>query len=217
MSNDPLPVLDGIVLSILVVMTLRGLFIGLIREAFSIAALAAACVAVAYGRDPVAAALLSLTGASLPASVAPWIAGAGLAVLSIVVVGMLGRGIRRGARAVGLGWADRLGGAALGSAEGVLIGGLVTLGAIWAFGSDAPSVAHSYSLRAYETIRERVDFEEAGLPRPSGDPTYSGTSTQRPCSRMMWISRSGASSSGTARATTSCPTYRLTWPTPEPT
>ena len=171
MSSNSLPLLDGIVLSILVVMTLRGLFIGLIREAFSIAALAAACVAVSYGRAPVAAALLSLTDSALPASVAPWIAGAGLAVVSIVVVGMLGRGVRRGARAVGLGWADRIGGGALGAAEGVLIGGLVTLGAVWALGSDAPSVADSYSLHAYETIRERVLPEGGALTPGPGNST----------------------------------------------
>ncbi len=35
MNIDPLSILDGVVLSILVVMTARGLFIGLIREAFS--------------------------------------------------------------------------------------------------------------------------------------------------------------------------------------
>lgn len=206
MSIDPLSVLDGVVLSILVVMTVRGLFIGLIREAFSIVALAMACIAVSYGRAPLASALGSMTNQGIPPSVAPWIAGALLAILSIAAVGIIGRGLRRGARAAGLGWADRIGGGALGAAEGALIGGLVIIGTVWAFGSDAPIVANSYSLRAYEKIQETVASEGIGLFPASGRPIYLGTSAQRPCSRMIWIKRSGASCSGTARATTSCPT-----------
>ncbi len=209
MSIDSLSVLDGVVLAILAVMTARGLFIGLIREAFSMAALATACIAVSYGRHPLASALDSLTNQGIPPSITPWIAGALLAILSITTVGILGRGLRRGIRAVGLGWADRIGGGALGAAEGALIGGLVIIGTVWALGSDAPIVANSYSLRAYEKIQETVGSEDLELSSTSGGPadwTYLGTSTQRPCSRMMWINRSGASSSGTARATTSCPT-----------
>ena len=206
MSIDSLSVLDGVVLAILAVMTARGLFIGLIREAFSMAALATACIAVRYGRHPLASALDSLTNQGIPPSITPWIAGALLAILSITTVGILGRGLRRGIRAVGLGWADRIGGGALGAAEGALIGGLVIIGTVWALGSDAPIVANSYSLRAYEKIQETVGSEDLELSSTSGGPVYWGTSTQRPCSRMMWINRSGASSSGTARATTSCPT-----------
>ena len=206
MSIDPLSVLDGVVLSILVVMTARGLFIGLIREAFSIAALATACIAVSYGRAPAASAHGAMTNQAIPPSIAPWIAGALLAILSIAAVGILGRGLRRGARAVGLGGADRIGGGALGAAEGALIGGLVVIGTVWAFGSDAPIVSNSYSFRVYEKIQETVAPEKA-VPSPApGRSVQSGTSIQRPFSRMMWINRSDASCSGTARATTSCPT-----------
>ena len=206
LNIDSLSVLDGVVLSILVVMTIRGLFIGLIREAFSIAALATACIAVSYGRAPLASALGSMTNQGIPPSMAPWIAGALLAILSIIAVVTIGRGLRRGVRAVGLGWADRIAGGALGAAEGALIGGLAVIGTVWAFGSDSPIVSNSYSLRAYEKIQETIASEGAASLPVSGRSVQSGTSTQRPFSRMMWISRSGASCSGTARATTSCPT-----------
>lgn len=206
MSIDPLSVLDGVVLAILVVMMVRGIFIGLIREAFSVAALAAACIAVSYARTPLATALGSITNQGIPPSIAPWIAGGLLVVLSIAVVGILGRGLRRGAHAVGLGWADRIAGGALGTAEGALLAGLVIIGAVWLLGTEAPMVANSYSLRAYEKIQETVARKDIGLSKTPYHPAQLGTSTQRPWSRMMSINRSGASDSGTALATTSWPT-----------
>ena len=58
----------------------------------------------------------------------------GLMVALIAVVALIGRVLRRGARLVGLSWADRIGGAALGTVEGVVIAMVVVLGASWIVG-----------------------------------------------------------------------------------
>lgn len=180
MSGDPFSMLDGIVLAILVIMIVRGLMIGLIRETFSIAALAVACVAVSYGRLPVQSALGAITQQGIPSSIVPWVAGGLLAILSIAGVRLLGRGLRRGVRAVGLGWADRIAGGILGTAEGALLGGLAIAGTIWVLGTGAPVVANSYSLRAYEKMQEAVvrnSFDQSVAPQRT---RQLGASTQRP-------------------------------------
>ena len=150
-------VLDGIVLVILVGAAARGLLIGVIREAFSLGALVAACVAIRYATAPVANWLAAISGDRIPEAILPWIAGALVAVLAVAVVGTLGRLLRRGARAVGLGFVDRALGAVLGAAEGALVALLVILGAIWLGGRDHAWVAQSMSLRAYDGLQAYLD------------------------------------------------------------
>ena len=50
-EESALTSLDGIILAILIIAMARGLFIGLVRESFSIAALAAAVLAARYGTE----------------------------------------------------------------------------------------------------------------------------------------------------------------------
>jgi membrane protein required for colicin V production len=69
--------------------------------------------------------LQNTTRGALPFDLAPWISGGLLAVAVIAGVGIFGRVMRQGARAVGLGWFDRLGGAALGAVEGALAAGVL--------------------------------------------------------------------------------------------
>ena len=67
--------LDAIVAAVLALAVLRGLWIGLLREGFSIAALAAGCLAVRAFAVPLGGWLNGATGGQIGAAVAPWIAG----------------------------------------------------------------------------------------------------------------------------------------------
>ncbi len=72
-----------------------------------------------------------------------------------IISGLLGRLFRRGARTVGLGWADRLGGAAFGLVRGAMIGAAFLL-ALTAFLPAAPWVRTSriapYLLRGAHAV-----------------------------------------------------------------
>lgn len=153
---------DLVVAAILGVAALRGLFLGLIREVFSLGALAAACVAVRLGVAPFGAWLERLTGDEL-GSAAPWVAGALLAAGAIAAVAFAGRLVARGARAAGLGWADRAGGAVLGTAEGALVAAVLLLVASTVLGRSHALLAGSRSLGALERV-ERLAAERAREP-----------------------------------------------------
>ena len=163
-EESALTSLDGIILAILIIAMARGLFIGLVRESFSIAALAAAVLAARYGTDFAGPWLHSLAPERLNPQVAYWIAGSLIAIVTVLLVAMAGRVLRKGVHFAGLGWADRLGGAALGTAEGLIVGLLLVVGATWVLGKNDPAVAHSKSLEAYEVVRSY--FSERGQELP---------------------------------------------------
>ena len=71
---------DLLALAVLGVAVLRGFFLGLIREAFSLAAIGAACFAVRWFAGPAAVELEAATGGRVGDLAAPWIAGAGVAI-----------------------------------------------------------------------------------------------------------------------------------------
>jgi membrane protein required for colicin V production len=154
---------DVVVAAILGVAMLRGVFLGLIREAFSIGALAGACVAVRLFTRPAAEWLVEVTRGELGPAAAPWVAGAALAVGSVAAVAIAGRLLQRGVRAAGLGWADRAGGALLGGAEGLLVAGLLLLILSAALGREHSFVADSHSIAALERLEQLA--EERELPR----------------------------------------------------
>ena len=156
--------LDGLVLAIVLVALARGFFIGLIREGFSIAALAGACLSVRYFTAPFAEWLTRTTNGEIGSGAAPWIAGAALAIASTAVIAIAGRFVRRGVRAVGLGWADRLGGTALGAAEGALVAALLVLGATWWFEPTHSVVKESRSVVAYQEVQAYVRDHAKNLP-----------------------------------------------------
>jgi membrane protein required for colicin V production len=146
-----LPTIDAVCLALLVVAGLRGLWIGLVREAFSLAALAAALVAVRLWLAPVARWLALEAGSLGVGPVASrWLAGALLAAGTIALVAIAGRIVRGGVRAAGLGLADRLAGGGLGAAEGALAAGLLLLALAAALGADHPLLAGSRSLELLE-------------------------------------------------------------------
>ena len=144
---------DLLALSVLGVAVMRGFFLGLIREAFSLAAIGAACVAVRWFTGPAAAELQAATDGRVGDLAAPWIAGAGVAIASAAVVAITGRILRRGARAVGLGLVDRAGGALLGAAEGSLVIAVLLVLGTTVLGRDHPVFQDTRTLAAFERAR----------------------------------------------------------------
>jgi membrane protein required for colicin V production len=136
--------------SVLAIAALRGFWIGLVRELFSLAALAAACLAVRAFTEPVgqriavAAKIDPLAGQAL--------GGAAVAVGAIAVVGLLGLLVRRSLHLAGLGLADRIAGVVLGTAEGVVVVAVGLFVGTLVFGRAEPQLANSYSLALFEQL-----------------------------------------------------------------
>jgi membrane protein required for colicin V production len=156
--------IDYVMLAILGLALLRGLVRGLLRESFSIASLGTAVVGVRLWCDPVAAWLTHVSKGGVGELAAPWLAGALIAVVAIGVTTLAGRLVRRGAKAAGLGWADRAGGAVLGTAEGLLIAGCL-IGLIGHVGGRDNSVlAGSRSLEAFQQLERIAQTRDLPLP-----------------------------------------------------
>jgi len=163
-NEDSLTILDGIVLVILLIGLTRGIFIGLVRESFSMAALGAAILAARYGTQGFSTALEELSRGTIGPSLAPWLAGAILGIGTVVIMTLIGRAVQSGVRAAGLTWLDRTGGAALGAAEGVLISLLVVLAATFVVGRQHPVVDGSRSLALYDAARDYLGEKADKLP-----------------------------------------------------
>lgn len=163
-GGAPVTPFDGVIIALLLLAVCRGIYIGLIREGFSIAALGAAVLATRYGTTPAASWLHEATQGEIGPTAAPWLMGAAIAVATVAIVSLLGRLIKRGVSFAGLRWADRLGGAALGAADGILVAMLVVLGSTFVVGREHPIVASSRSLEAYDSIRSFVDDRADELP-----------------------------------------------------
>ena len=163
---------DLVVLALLAVAALRGLFLGLVREVLSLAALAGACVAVRLLAVPGGAWLHEASGAKLGPLLAQVIAGAALVVAVLAAGALLARIVRMGARAVGLGWLDRGAGGVLGAAEGALLAALLLLVAAAALGRDHPLLEESRAFAAVERMeklaRQRIDELPPVAAPPSG-------------------------------------------------
>ena len=144
---------DLLVAAILGIALLRGLFLGLIREAFSIGALAAAVVAVRLFNAEASALLEGFASEWLPAAAIPYASGALLGLVVLFGVGFAGSVIRKGARAIGLGWADRIGGGALGLAEGAIASGVLLLALGGFLGRDHAFLDGSRSVAFLEQLR----------------------------------------------------------------
>ena len=161
---------DVAALAILTVAVLRGLFIGLIREVFSLGALAAACIAVRLGAAPAADWMLLNLPWELSPLTARIVAGAVIAIAVIVSVATVGRILRRGVRWAGLGFADRLAGGVLGAAEGALVVVVLMLIGTTVMGRDHPAVAGSRTLAAFESAERLVQQTRPTLPRVPSPP-----------------------------------------------
>ena len=109
-NQETLTLLDGIVLVILLLGITRGIFIGMVRETFSMAGLAAAVLAARYGIPTVSGAIEEISQGAIGPSLAPWLAGTLLAIGAVSIATLISRLVQRGIRAAGLTWLDRTGG-----------------------------------------------------------------------------------------------------------
>ncbi len=159
MNTANVPLIDMIVLTVLFIAIVRGIWIGLIREGSSLAAIGIATIVTRLLVDPFSARLTELTGGEITGNTAMWIAGVLLVVATIVVLGFVARLLRRGAEAAGLGWADRLGGGALGAAEGAIVAAILVTIALWLVG---PDHATTEGARSIELVEELQSMRESG-------------------------------------------------------
>jgi uncharacterized membrane protein required for colicin V production len=100
--------------------------------------------------SPVAEWVGEISDGRINEALEPWVAGALLVLVTIGVVTTIGRILRRGARAVGLGFVDRVGGALLGATEGVLVVAVLIMLVGDRVGRDHPAIADSRTLAALE-------------------------------------------------------------------
>lgn len=161
---------DAAALAILAIAGLRGLGLGLVREAFSLGSIGIAYAAVVFYTDRGAAWLERASGGEVGSLVAPWVAGAGIAALAVAGGALVGRLAKRGARLAGLGWVDRAGGAALGAAEGLLVIGIAFQLATALLGREHPVLASSKGLVAVERLQELAVSREWSLPAVAAPP-----------------------------------------------
>lgn len=151
--------MDFVIIAILGIATIRGLFRGMVREAVSVGALVGACFAVVYLSDRASEWVYYLTDGEVGSSIAPWVGGIAIVILTFLVATLLARMLRGGARAVGLGWVDHAGGAVLGVAEGVLVSAILVQVATSTLGPHHPFLSESMTIAAFEEI-ERVALTE---------------------------------------------------------
>lgn len=159
MSFSSLPLLDWIALALVGLAGLRGLWIGLIREGLSLATVGFATIATRLYVASVAAWLTQYTGGELVGRTSLWIAGVLIVLATIAVLALVGRLLRRGAEAVGLGWADRMGGGALGVAEGSIVASILVVIALWLVG---PNHAATQGARSVELVERLRSLRETG-------------------------------------------------------
>jgi len=137
---------------------LRGLFIGLLREGFSLASLACAYLAVQMFTIPAAGWLELASEGSINANVSPWIAGAAIAIGTVSLVVMVGRALQKTVHAAGLGWADRISGGFIGVAEGALLAGILLVLGTEVLGREHGAFRDTKSLALLEEF-ERASAE----------------------------------------------------------
>lgn len=153
MNLSQLPPIDLVALGIVALALLRGAWIGLIREGLSLATVAVATIVTRLYASSVSVWITERTAGELTGRTALWIGGVLLVVATIVVLALVGRLLRRGAEAAGLGWADRLGGSALGAAEGAIVASILVVIALWLVGPDHAATRHAKSVELVERLR----------------------------------------------------------------
>lgn len=144
-------IIDIVAVTVMVIAVLRGIWIGIVREAFSLAALAAAVLAFRALRAPVAAEIAART--QWDPLIATAAAGGAVVVAALVFVTLAGAIVRRLVGVAGLSGIDRVGGAALGAAEGVLVIALALFAVTEVLGSKDPLLAGSRTVAIFESWR----------------------------------------------------------------
>lgn len=152
-------VVDIVALSVLVVAVLRGLWIGVVREAFSLAALAAAVLAFRALRAPVAELIVARSG--WDPLIATAAAGGAVVVAALVFVTIAGMVVRKLVGAAGLGAVDRIGGAALGALEGALVIAVALFAVTELLGARDPLLEGSRAIATFERVRDAAGLAPA--------------------------------------------------------
>jgi len=147
--------IDIVALAVLAIAVLRGLWIGMVREVFSLAALAAAVLAFRALRGPVAEEIATRT--QWDPLIATAAGGGAVVIAALLFVTIVGAIVRRVVGAAGLTALDRLGGAAIGAVEGLLIVGLALFGATELLGFKDPLLARSRAVEIFASYVESDD------------------------------------------------------------
>jgi uncharacterized membrane protein required for colicin V production len=161
-----LATVDAIAGAVLLLALLRGLWIGGVREAFSLAGLAAATWVVRTWRIPLGN-WLELHGPfEMTGLAARVIAALALGAGTLLAVVLLSRLAYRGVREAGLRLADRLAGALLGALEGAIVVAALVFGLAVLLGRDDEALADTKSLAAFEWVEAAL-----GVSRPVAPPS----------------------------------------------
>lgn len=158
---NELATVDAIAAAVLTLAALRGLWIGAVREAFSLAGLALAAWVVRAWRLPAAVWLAAHGPFEMTDLAARVLAAAGLGAGTLVAVAVVSRLAYRGVREAGLGAADRGIGALLGALEGAIVAAALVFGLVALLGRDDSALAGTHSLAAYEWLEEAAGVETA--------------------------------------------------------
>jgi membrane protein required for colicin V production len=148
-----MPDVDILVAAALAIGALRGLFLGLVREAFSLGSLAAGALAGRAFGAAGANALRPYLGAELPEPILLGVGAVAIGLAVLIAVRITGALVRRTLQAVGLGPADRLAGGVLGLAEGAVVSALALLLAGALLGPGHPALAGSRAFAALQDAR----------------------------------------------------------------
>ncbi len=171
---ENLAVMDIMVLALLGLASVRGVKNGLVREACSLAAIAAAFICVWMFTEPLSVQLEDAFGegaqkarglAPLGAENAAWLGpkvtllltGLVIGFGALMAVGMMGRVLARGVRLAGLGFWDHAVGGLFGFLEGAIVIAAAMSIAGGTLGMDHPLIANSFTLQGYEWLTQRVD------------------------------------------------------------
>jgi membrane protein required for colicin V production len=161
--------IDRVALGVVALAVIRGLWIGLLREAFSLGALAAAFIAVRLWTTPTAAWLMGSApfGLELSPRQASIAGGLLVGLGAMLVVVAVGGFVRKRVHATSLGLLDRLFGGALGGAEGALLVGLALIGFSAFVGADHEVLSGSRSIELLAQARSLAgELPDVAAPPP---------------------------------------------------
>jgi uncharacterized membrane protein required for colicin V production len=159
-----LATVDAIAGAVLLLALLRGLWIGAVREAFSLAGLAAAAWVVRAWRVPAGAWLEQHGPFEMTGLAARVIAALALGAGTLLAVTLLSRLAHRGVREAGLRLADRLAGALLGALEGAIVVAALVFALALLLGRDDEALAGTKSLAAYEWVEATLGISPPAPP-----------------------------------------------------
>ncbi|MBW4028235.1 MAG: CvpA family protein [Acidobacteria bacterium] len=120
---------DWLLVGILVYSTVAAFVRGFFREVFSLVGIVAGILLASWNYRLAAAELIRLLGGHISTAVADVIGFLAIALIVMVGCGLVGKVLAKTAKTVGLGFLDRLLGAAFGFARGCLLGVAVMMAA----------------------------------------------------------------------------------------